>query len=104
MSDKPNPDDFVKNERACEYTATFEVRGEVTVTIHADSEAEAKEKAEAMLDSEDFGLELDEVTQADVRRVRKSPPLYLVMKDGRPMQVSRLSPGDLPRQPDERGF
>lgn len=101
----PNPADFSVNERPTEYEVRFAIRGEVRLTIHASSKVEAQQKAQAMLDDdEDFGLELDGVDEARVDYVWKSQPMFRVTRDGRPMQVSRLDVGDLPREPDDRGF
>lgn len=99
-----NEVDFLKNERPNEYEVRFRIDGEVCVTINAASENEAKEKAQAMLEDNDFGLELDAVIDAKVQYVWKSPAMYLVTRDGWAMQVSRLREGDLPRQPTDRGF
>lgn len=95
---------FHKNERPNEYQACFKVEGEVRVTINADSLEEAEAKAAAMTDDEDFGTELDDVEWVDVRHVRKTPPMFLVTRDGQNFQVSRLSEGDEPREPTETGF
>jgi hypothetical protein len=96
--------EFLKNERPNEYEARFSVRGEITVTIKADSLDEAKEKAAAMVEDEDFGLELDEADEVDLRRVQKTPPMFLVTRDGKAMQTSHVQPGDIPREPSEGGF
>lgn len=95
---------FSKNERPNAYEARFAIRGEVLVTITADSAEDAKAKAEAMLDDEDFGLELDDVTDASVDYVWKTPAMFRVTREGRTMQVSRLEEGDTPREPNEYGF
>lgn len=95
---------FLKNERAGEYEARFTVRGEVRMTIKADSLDAAKAVASDKIEDDDFGLELDDVTDVRVDRVWKSQTMFLVTRDGKPWQVSRLEEGDLPRQPDERGF
>lgn len=96
--------EFLKNEKPREYEARFSVSGEVRVTIMADSKEEAKAKAEAMLDDEEFGVDLDEVSDASLAWISKAGPMFLVTRDGRRMQVSHLQDGDQPRQPDERGF
>lgn len=101
---KPNPENFVKNERPTEFEARFRVDGEVRVTIKADSLAEAKAKADAMLNDDDFGLELTDIASIRLSSVWKSPAMYLVTRDGRSMQTSRLQDGDEPREPDEHGF
>lgn len=100
----PNPADFSVNERPNEYEVRFAIRGEVRLTINAGSKEEAQQKAQAMLDDEDFGLELDGVDEARVDYVWKSQRMFRVTRDGKAMQVSRLDAGDLPREPDERGF
>jgi hypothetical protein len=95
---------FSVKEREGEYYATFHVEGEIRVQIKASSKEDAQAKAEAMLEDDDFGQELDEVTNADVSYVWKAQPMYRVTRDGEKMQVSRLEAGDEPREPDERGF
>ncbi|RVG60002.1 hypothetical protein [Sinorhizobium meliloti] len=104
MSELPNEADFVADERPGEYEATFSVRGTIRVTIKAASLEEARAKADAMTEDEEFGLELEEADDVSLDKVGKTRPMFLVTRDGRSMQVSHLQPGDLPRQPDERGF
>ncbi|RVG94267.1 hypothetical protein CN221_16385 [Sinorhizobium meliloti] len=104
MSDLPDKADFIADERPGEYEATFSVRGTIRVTIKAGSVEEARAKADAMTEDEEFGLELDEADDVSVNWVGRPLPMFLVTRDGKKMKVSRLQPGDLPRQPDERGF
>ncbi|MQW28455.1 hypothetical protein GHK69_24185 [Sinorhizobium meliloti] len=104
MTELSNKADFIADERPGEYEATFSVRGTIRVTIKAESLDEARAKADAMTEDEEFGLELDEADDVSLNWVGKTRPMYLVTREGRTMQVSRLEPGDLPRQPDERGF
>lgn len=99
-----NINGFYENVRADEYEARFDIQGELSVTIKAASPEEAKAKAEAMMEDPEFGLEMDEVDRIDLSFVRKTPPMFLVERDGRKMQVSRLQDGDRPREPDDRGF
>ncbi|MQX89173.1 hypothetical protein [Sinorhizobium meliloti] len=104
MTEAPNKADFIANERPGEYEATFSVRGTIRVTIKAGSLEEARAKAGAMTEDEEFGLELDEADDVSVNWVGRPLPMFLVTRDGRKMKVSHLQPGDFPRQPDERGF
>ncbi|MDW9473181.1 hypothetical protein GOA69_12495 [Sinorhizobium meliloti] len=104
MTELSNKADFIADERPGEYEATFSVRGTIHVTVKAESLEEARAKAAAMTEDEEFGLELDEADHVSLDRVFKTRPMFLVTRDGRSMQVSHLQPGDLPRQPDERGF
>ncbi len=104
ITDLPNTADFITNERYGEYEATFSVRGTIRITIKAESLEEARSKADAMTEDEEFGLELDDAEDVSLDRVGKTRPMFLVTRDGQSMQVSHLQPGDLPRQPDERGF
>lgn len=101
---KPNPADFIVNEKHGQYRATFDVRGTITMMFKADSLEDAKEKAEAMCDEEDFGFDIDDVDEVVVGYVCKMTPMYLVMREGREMQTSHLKVGDTPRQPNEDGF
>ncbi len=96
--------DFLKNERPNEYEARFSVSGELCVDITASSLEEAKQKAKAMMDNEEFGYDIEEVNDVRLNHVWKKPVMFLVTRDGRKMQVSRLDDGDLPRQPDQDGF
>jgi hypothetical protein len=102
--EQPNPEDFSVNERPGEFNVTFSVRGTIRTTIKADSLEDARAKAREMAEFEEFGIELDEADDVEIDLVSKSPVMYRVLRDGKTMQVSRLAPGDLPRQPDERGF
>lgn len=104
MTEAPNKADFIANERPGEYEATFSVRGTIRVTIKAGSLEEARAKADAMTEDEEFGLELDEADDVSVNWIGRPLPMFLVTRDGKKMKVSRLQPGDVPRQPDERGF
>ena len=107
MNDQPNPADFSADERPREYVVIFAVQGTMTVKIKADSKEDAEAKAEEMADSIAEGsteADLDEIDDVGVSDVYKSPPMYRVTRDGRPCQVSRLRPGDLPREPLEGGF
>jgi hypothetical protein len=103
-STAPTPADFSADTREGEYEARFRVTGEVHVQIKASSLEDARRQAFAMLDDERFGLELDGVDEVEVDRVFKAHTMYRVIREGREMQVSHLLPGDLPRDPDERGF
>lgn len=104
MTDKPNPEHFSVNEQEGKYDAAFDIRGTIRVRIDASDIDDAKSQAEAMLDDQDFGLELDEVDDAEVNYVLACPPMYRVLEDGQKMQVSHLRAGHTPREPDERGF
>jgi hypothetical protein len=104
MSDKPNPEDFSRDEKPRQYRACFYVQGEVWMDIEADSEDEARAKAEAMAEEDGFGTDLDEVDDIDLSYVTKTSPMYRITRDDRAMQVSRLEPGDLPREPRPDGF
>jgi len=104
MAEQPNPDDFTKDEKPGEYGIRFRVKGEIRLTIKAESKEDAKAQAEAMLEDEDFGLELDEVDEVRVDYVYKTPAMFRVMREGKVMQVSRLEPGDVARAPNEYGF
>lgn len=104
MSELPNAADFIADERPGEYDATFSVHGTIRVTIKAGSLEEAREKAEAMCEDEEFGLELDEADDVSIGWVSKTRPMFLVTRGGKTMRVSHLQAGDAPRQPDERGF
>ena len=104
MTDTPNPAEFSVNEKPNDYEVYFTVTGEVCVKISASNKEEATTKAEAILDDEEFGVELDRVDEARIKWVRKEPPMYRVLRDGSKMQVSHLKAGDAPRPPDERDF
>jgi hypothetical protein len=107
MDDKPNPADFSVDERPREYKISLRIEGEIVRTIKADSVEQAREIAEAMADKIADGqgeAELDEVYDVLVSDAYKTKPMYLVTRDGQAMKVTYLRPGDIPRQPDERGF
>ena len=105
---RPDPSDFHKRVSRS-YRARVSVEGYITIEVEADSQEEAEAKVSAeierMWDADGDMIELDEIDSIDNDpSIRKEPDMYLVTRDGRPMRVSRLQPGDEPRQPDERGF
>jgi len=107
MTDTPNPADFSTDEKPTEYNVTISVTGYVWVTINAENLEQAKDAAEKMADkmAEDvFEIDLDEVEDVRVDYVWQPPTMYRVTRDDQKMKVNILSPGDLPREPDERGF
>ena len=104
---KPNPADFSVDERPNEYRIILRVEGEISTTIQAESAEDARQKAEEMADKIADGHDeaiLDDVDDVAVSTTYKTRPMYRVLRDGRPMKVTHLVPGDLPRKPDERGF
>lgn len=103
-SAKPDPSLFSVNERPNEYEARFRIEGEITAFIRADNLEDAKAKAQAMAEDEEFGHELDSVEDVDISRVWKSVPMYRILRNGKAMQTSYLVEGDLPRDPTETGF
>lgn len=103
----PNPADFSRNDKPGEYTAEIEVQGKISISIKAESHEDAQRQAEAELErmENDGYVEIDDIQVADLRRVSKDRAMYRVTRDGKPMQVSHLQTGDLPRDPDpDRGF
>lgn len=104
-AEKPDPSAFSVNEKPNEYRVHCKVSGEVMITINAESPSEAHAKVEAMIKDKPENFELLDPDEIEVAYVRKTPPMYRVMRDGQPMQVSRLEAGDLPREPDAKyGF
>lgn len=95
---------FSKDEKPGEFQARFKVRGEVIVTIRAENVDDARAKATAMMDDDEFGLELDDISDISLDHVSKTPAMYRITRDGRKMQANYLREGDLPRDPDDRGF
>ena len=107
MTDKaPRPADFSKVEFPGVYLVEIEVRGYITVEVTAESKEAAREQAGEIVDGwEDDGYpELDQVWDTSVRKTYQKPGRYRISRDGKPFQVTFLTPGDLPREPDERGF
>jgi len=98
----PNPADFSRNDKPGEYTAVIEVRGTISIHIKAESQEDAQRQAEAELEGieREGYVEIDNIDEIDLERVTKDRPMYRVTRDGKPMQVSHLQPGDLPREPD----
>lgn len=103
-AEKPDAALFVKGEYPNEFIADFSVRGTISMTIHAATLSEAKERAREMAEDDEFGHELDEVSDVALGYVAQRRPMFLVLRDGANMRVSHLAPGDQPRKPDDRGF
>lgn len=102
----PNPADFSRDDKPGEYTAEIEVRGRISISIKAESKEDAQRQAEAELDrmEKEGYAEIDDIHDIDLVRMTKDRPMYRVTREGKPWQVSHLEPGDLPREPDQRGF
>ena len=107
MTDKAlDPAAFSKVEFPGVYLVEIEVRGYITVEVTAESKEAAREQAGEIVDGwEDDGYpDIDQVWHTSVWETYQKPGLYRILRDGKPFQVSRLTPGDLPREPNERGF
>lgn len=107
MTGRPNPDDFSANESPNKYRVTLSISGSMDYTLEASSKEEAIRKAEEFADkiAEDvMEADLDEIQDVVVDHVRNVPTMYRVTREGQAMQVSRLLAGDMPRDPDARGF
>lgn len=107
MTEQPNPADFSADDRRGEYEVRIYLEGYIKRTIKADSQEDAEAKAEALADdiAEDRETaELDEVDDIEVKSCRRPQPMFRVLRDGKAMQTTRLLAGDLPREPDARGF
>lgn len=103
----PNPADFSRNEKPLDYTAVITVRGTIRVPIEAESQEDAQRQAEAEVErmEKEGYVEIDDIDEIELGRVRKDAPMFRVTREGKSMQVSHLQPGDVPRQPDEQyGF
>ncbi|MFN4296752.1 MAG: hypothetical protein ACK4FB_07900 [Brevundimonas sp.] len=95
---------FEKDDRTGHWEVVITLTGEVRETVKADTKEEARAKVEKMITDGEFELMSDEVEDAKIDLLYPSWPMYLVTREGRPMQVSHVQPGDEPRQRDERGF
>ena len=100
----PNPADFSVNTREGEFDVCVRFIGTLRFTVEAASRAEAEDEAQRMIDAHEIEPGPDHLEQIDIDYVRACRALYRVDRDGTPWQVSHLLPGDLPRDPDERGF
>ncbi len=100
----PNPADFSVNTREGEFDVCVRFTGTMRFTVEAASKAGAEAEVQRMIDADEIEPGPNDLDQIDVDYVCARPTMYRVKRDGRPMQVSHLRPGDLPRDPDERGF
>lgn len=101
----PDPALFSINPRDGEYSARFKFSGSVTVSIKAESWADADAMARAMEeDFEALDISAQDIEQAHLQHTAETQPMFRVLRDGKAYQVSHLKPGDEPRDPDERGF
>jgi hypothetical protein len=100
-----DPSLFKVDQREGQYTVRVRVEGNIEIELTAESEEAAKAEVQQMIDDDHDDLaELEDVVYASIRCVTKKPPMYLVVRNGQKMRTSHLEPGDLPREPDDRGF
>ena len=107
MTKNPDPTKFSVNDKPREYEATLHVKGTVTFYLKADSQEDADAQAAAIVRKIENGeepAELDDGADVEAIECTRSRPLFRVMREGTAMQVSRLELGDMPREPDCRGF
>ena len=107
MTDKAlDPAAFSKVEFPGVYLAEIKVIGYVQVEVSADDIRAAQAKADDIADTseETDDVSLDIVMEAKTCNLRQKPSRYRILRDGKPFQVSHLTPGDLPREPDKWGF
>jgi len=105
QTSRPNPDDFQSVTRPPEFLVSLTLRGTMATTVKADTLAAAREQVIAMISKPDFPDDIDDVTDVDIDGISPMPTkLYLVLRDGKKIQTSRLRPGDIPRDADENGF
>ncbi len=88
-----------RDDQKGRFTVVVTVSATVRETIVATSEAEARSKAEGMIENDGLDLMPDDVDKARIDSVRPDPTMYAVWRDGQEMGVSRPRPGDLPRVP-----
>ncbi|RKQ95458.1 hypothetical protein [Maricaulis maris] len=105
-TERPNPDDFQRDEQTGLFYATVRFSGSARIRIQADDAEDARQQAENITAAPDPSgwLGPDDVDEAEVDRITPAPTMYLITRNGKPMKATWLEPGDLPREPDERGF
>ncbi len=106
MTNAPDKSLFSVNEKDGEYTARFDVRGSISISISAASKEEAHTKAQEEVDKicDDGYVEINEIEDVRICYVVKDRPMFRVLRNGKVMQVTQLEPGDTPREPNEYGF
>lgn len=100
----PDPADFSVNARESEFNVSVRFAGSLRLTVEASSASAVEAEVQRMIDSNEIEPMPEDLDQIDVEYARPCPAMYRVERDGRPMQVSVLRQGDIPREPDERGF
>lgn len=94
---------FTVDQKEGLWDVWIEVRAKWPEYVAATTAEEARAKVAALIASNS----IDAATEPDdfeIVSVVPQPPLYRVLRDGRAMQVSHVEPGDLPREPNRRGF
>lgn len=104
MSDEIDLTSFKKIEHPGEWDVVIEFRGTVRDTIKADTREDAQRLVRAEIENGGYELYSNEAEDCRVESVRPSPALYLVLRDGRTLQSSRVMTGDQPRDFTEGGF
>jgi len=90
---------FYRDEQTGQFNVEVRVTGTVYLTVEAHDRDAARKLVEAMIEKDEIELFGSDIEDADIDHVRACPTMYLVMRDGREMGVSRVQPGDEPCVP-----
>ena len=87
------------------YRVRVEFSGECWLDVKAETENEAKEKAQKIIDENELDVVGTDIEDVKITSARKSPEMFLVKRNGtNVICVSHLQEGDEPRDFDEHGF
>lgn len=87
------------------FTVNLRVSGTASLTIAAETREEAKAKAREIIERDDFEADLEDCDDVDISYISEHPTrMYLITRPESPSTTgtSKLLPGDLPREPNQR--
>lgn len=102
---RPDPSKFHYYDRPQEFIVNLRVSGTASLTIRAETHEDAEAKAWEIIERDDFEADLEDCDDVVINCISKSPTrMYLITRPESPSTTgtSKLLPGDLPVEPDQR--
>ena len=101
----PDQGKFHYYDQPPRFTVNLLVSGTASLTIAAETHEEAKAKAWEIIKRDDFEVDLEDWDDVDISYISEHPTrMYLITRpeSHSTTGTSKILPGDLPREPDQR--